>query len=433
MKALDVTAHLLYPARRRCGRSHRLHLEAHVDMAKTVLFLGGSNQQLAPIEYARTAGYRVITCDNRPESPGHALAERYHNVSTTDMAGVLRVAREEQIDAVVCYASDVSAPTAAHVAEQLGLPGNPLAAVRTLTDKAQFRHFQVAHGYFVPRHLAFADPKLADEAANLNAITEALRLPVIVKPVDASGSKGITKVHAPEDVLPAMRNAVGYSLSRTVIVEELIVPQGYQVCGEGFLQDGRIVFHAFANEHFSAGLVVPVGESFPSMFDDVLVDKGVEVLQSIFSRLGMRQGPFNFDLMFTPDGEVFVIEIGPRNGGNRMPEAIRFANGVDTIAATVEQALGRSSDLTKRTNLFYATYSVHAKRDGTLKAVHYAPEIRARIVDEATFVVPGQPVKRFNMGSLMLGNLILAFDTYAEMLFALDHMDEYVTVDIEGT
>lgn len=115
-----------------------------------------------------------------------------------------------------------------------------------------------------------------------------------------------------------------------------------------------------------------------------------------------------------------------------MPEAIRYANGVDTIAATVEEALGRSSDLTKRTNLFYATYSVHAKRDGTLKAVHYAPEIRARIVDEATFVIPGQPVKRFNMGSLMLGNLILAFDTHAEMLFALDHMDEYVTVDVEG-
>lgn len=401
-------------------------------MAKTVLFLGGSNQQLAPIEYARQAGYRVITCDNRPESPGHALGDRYHNVSTTDMAGVLRVAREEQIDAVVCYASDVSAPTAAYVAEQLRLPGNPLASVRTLTDKAQFRHFQASHGYFVPRHLAFVEDKLADEAAASAMVAEALRLPVIVKPVDASGSKGITKVRVPEDVVPAMRNAVGYSLSRTVIVEELIVPQGYQVCGEGFLQNGQIVFHAFANEHFCSDIVVPVGESFPSMFDEALVDKGVGVLQSIFSRLGMRQGPFNFDLMFTPEGEVFVIEIGPRNGGNRMPEAIRYASGVDTIAATVEVALGRSFDLSKRTNLYYATYSVHAKRDGTLKAIHYAPELRARIVDEVTFVMPGQPVKRFNMGSLMLRNLILTFDTYAEMLFALDHMDDYVTVDIEG-
>jgi biotin carboxylase len=401
-------------------------------MTKTVLFLGGSNQQLAPIEYARHAGYRVVTCDNRPESPGHALADRYHNVSTTDMAGVLRVAQEEQIDAVVCYASDVSAPTAAYVAEQLGLPGNPLSSVRTLTDKAQFRRFQVEHGYFVPRHLAFAEAQLADEAAVVADITAALRLPVIVKPVDASGSKGITKVHEPEAVLPALRNAVGYSLSRTSIVEELIVPAGYQVCGEGFLQDGQIAFHAFANEHFCSGLVVPVGESFPSMFDDALVEKGVNTLQSIFSRLGMRQGPFNFDLMFTPEGEVFVIEIGPRNGGNRMPEAIRYANGVDTIAATVEGALGRSLDLTKRTQLFYATYSVHAKRDGTLKAVHYSPELRAKIVDEMTFVTPGQPVKRFNMGSLMLGNLILAFDNYAEMLFALDHMDDYVIVDIEA-
>lgn len=410
----------------------RAAVEAPVDMTKTVLFLGGSNQQLAPIQYARQAGYRVITCDNRPESPGHVIAERYHNVSTTDMAGVLRVAREEQIDAVVCYASDVSAPTAAYVSEQLGLPGNPLASVRLLTDKAQFRRFQAAHGYFVPRHLAFAEADLADGTTVLAAVTEALRLPVIVKPVDASGSKGITKVHVPDAVLPAMSNAVGYSLSRTVIVEELIVPRGYQVCGEGFLQNGEIAFHAFANEHFCSGIVVPVGESFPSMFDDASVDKGVGVLQSIFSRLGMRQGPFNFDLMFTPEGEVFVIEIGPRNGGNRMPEAIRYANGVDSIAATVEVALGRSVELTKRTNLFYATYSVHSKHDGTLKAVHYAPEIRRRIVDELTFVMPGQPAKRFNMGSLMLSNLILAFDSYADMLFTLDHMDDYITVDVEG-
>ncbi|MDF3065685.1 MAG: putative carbamoyl-phosphate-synthetase [Polyangiaceae bacterium] len=401
-------------------------------MTKTVLFLGGSNQQLAPIEYARRAGYRVITCDNRPESPGHVLADRYHDVSTTDMAGVLRVAREERVDAVVCYASDVSAPTAAYVAEQLQLPGNPLASVRTLTDKAQFRQFQAAHGYFVPRHLAFAEAQLTDEAAASATVAEALRLPVIVKPVDASGSKGVTKVRRPEELVPAMRNAVGYSLTRTVIVEELIVAEGYQVCGEGFLQDGQIVFQAFANEHFCPDIVVPVGESFPSMFDDAQVAKGVDVLQSIFSRLGMRQGPFNFDLMFTPEGEVFVIEIGPRNGGNRMPEAIRYATGVDTIAATVEGALGLSFDLSKRTNFFYATYSVHAKRDGTLTAIHYAPEIRARIVDELTFVMPGQPVKRFNMGSLMLSNLILAFDTYAEMLSTLDHMDDYVTVDIEG-
>jgi biotin carboxylase len=401
-------------------------------MAETVLFLGASSQQLSPIEYAKRAGYRVITCDNRPDNPGHRLAERCHDVSTTDLPGVLRVAQDERIDAVVAYASDVSAPTAAYVAERMGLPGNPLDAVRTLTDKALFRRFQAEHGHFLPRNLAFGQDDLQREQAVLDAITQALDLPVIVKPVDASGSKGITKVATQTELMPALRGAVEHSLSRRVLVEELIVASGYQVCGEGFLQRGRIAFHAFANEHFCPGIVVPVGESFPAMFDEALVDRGVAVLQEIFSTLGMRQGPFNFDLMFTPQDEVFVIEIGPRNGGNRMPEAIRYANQVDTIAATVEGALGRTLPLVKRTNDYYATYSIHAKRDGLLKAIRYTPDIRARIVDEKLFVAPGEQVRRFSMGSLMLGNLILSFEKYQDMLFALDHMDEHITVEVQA-
>lgn len=401
-------------------------------MTQTVLFLGGSGQQLAPIHYAKQAGYRIITCDNRPESPGHVLADRYHNVSTTDMEGVLRVARDERIDGVVCYASDVSAPTAAYVAEHLKLTGNPLEGVRTLTDKASFRRFQAERGYFLPRNLSFDEAGLANDAAVLDAVARGVSLPAIVKPVDASGSKGITKVWAVDELLPAMRVAVGYSMARRIIVEELITPSGYQVCGEGFLQAGRVAFHAFANEHFCPGIVVPVGESFPSMFEEALVQKGVDVLQSIFADLGMRHGPFNFDLMFTAAGEVFVIEIGPRNGGNRMPEAIRFGSGVDTIAATVEGALGRHLPLVRRNNRFCATYSVHAKQDGVLTSIDYAPAIKAKIVDELQIVPLGDRVKRFNMGSLMIANLILEFERYEDMLFTLDHMDEYVRVGVEA-
>ena len=376
------------------------------------------------------AGYRVITCDNRLDNPGHRLATRYYDVSTTDMLGVLRVAQEENVDAVVSYASDVSAPTAAYVAEQLGLPGNPLEGVRSLTDKALFRQFQVTHGYFLPKFLSFEQTDLLEERAVVDATTRALRFPVIVKPVDASGSKGITKLHMPEELWPALLTAVGYSTSRRVIVEELIVSAGYQVCGEGFLQGGRIVFHSFANEHFCSEFVVPVGESFPSVFDDALIDKAVGVLQSMFSRLKMRQGPFNFDLMFTPNNDVFVIEIGPRNGGNRMPEAITYANQADTIAATVECALGREVSLVKKTNRFYATYSVHAKQDGILKSIDYTPSIRLKIVDSKLFVTPGERVKRFTMGSLMLGSLILSFDSYQDMLNTLDHMDDQIMVKV---
>ncbi len=399
-------------------------------MSKTVLFLGASHQQLAPIQYSKKAGYRIVTCDNRPDNPGHRLADEYFNVSTADFEGVLDVARKTRIDGVVCYASDVSAPTAAYVSEKLGLPGNPLEAVRVLTNKMLFRRFQAEQGHFTPKNLAFSRNDLKDWNNMRTAVEKTLEFPVVVKPVDANGGKGVSKIYDPSSLASAVDKAAGFSLTNTVIVEELIVPLGYQVCGEGFLQDGRILFHAFANEHFCPDLVVPIGETFPSIFDERLVAKGIASLQAIFSALNMRQGPFNFDLMFTRGGDVFVIEIGPRNGGNRMPEAIVYANQADTIAATVEIALGRRVSLTKETNRFYATYSIHAKHDGLLESIDYVGNIRNKIVDEKMFVSVGDEVKRFNMGSLMLGNLILAFDTYTDMLSTIDHMDDHIRVNV---
>ena len=92
---------------------------------KRILFLGGAPTQVPPIEYALKQGYYVITCDYLPDNPGHKLAHEYHNVSTTDKEDVLRLANSLGIDGIVAYASDPAAPTAAYVAEQLELPGNP--------------------------------------------------------------------------------------------------------------------------------------------------------------------------------------------------------------------------------------------------------------------------------------------------------------------
>jgi hypothetical protein len=90
---------------------------------KKILFLGGAPSQLPPIKYALEQGHHVITVDYLPENPGHKLAHTYYNVSTTDKDAVLEVAKAENIDGIVAYASDPAAPTAAYVAEKLGLSG----------------------------------------------------------------------------------------------------------------------------------------------------------------------------------------------------------------------------------------------------------------------------------------------------------------------
>lgn len=391
-----------------------------------MLLLGAGHHQLAPIAWARRAGLFTITCDNRPGNPGHRLADKaFDQVSIVDREAVLAIARAEGVDAVLSYGTDVGAPTAAYVAERLGLRGNPYEAVVTLTDKGRFRRFQLDHGFFCPVFATFT----ADGFDQVLEMLRTLSRPAMVKPVDSSGSKGVTRVEHPAMAESALRYAFAHSLSGRVIVEECVPAAGYQVCGEGFLVEGRIAFHAFANEHF-AQFVVPVGESFPGRFDPGLVDRAVGVLEDMFRRLGVRRGPFNFDLLFTRAGEVFVIEIGPRNGGNRMPEAILRSTGIDTIQATLDDALGREVAFGEQQHRPTATYSLHAKRDGIFERVEYRGGIESRIVDAAMYQAPGTPVKAFTMGSHMVGCLILGFDDYAEMLATLDGMDRFIEVKV---
>src|SRR5579864_5903062 len=106
---------------------------------KRLLILGGTDYQVTAIRYARRQGHYVITCDYLPDNPGHRLADEYHNVSTTDVQGVLAVAERLRIDGILAYASDPAAPTAAYVAQRLGLAGNPLESVQILTSKHLFR------------------------------------------------------------------------------------------------------------------------------------------------------------------------------------------------------------------------------------------------------------------------------------------------------
>ena len=396
---------------------------------KKIIFLGASFQQLSPIEYANSKGYITITCDNRPDNPGHRIATSSYNVSTTEKEDILSIAREENIDGIVCYGSDVSAPTAAYVSENLGLPGNPYDSVVTLTNKNRFREFQKKNSFYCPKSLTIDSVEELDQIS-IDAALIDFSKELVIKPVDANACKGISIIDNRNKLVQAAARAARYSLSNKVIIEEYVSRKSYQICGEGFLQNGLISFYSFANEHFTESTIVPVGESFPSIHSKSITDKAAAELQRVFSLLDMSTGPFNTDLFITKDDEIFIVEIGPRNGGNRMPDAIKYASGVDTISATVESAIGNAVSLNTTCQQLASTYSIHTTSNGILSGIKYSDEIKNNIVDELLFYKIGDHVKAFDMGSNMIGNLILKFDSYDEMINKMENMSTYVQAEI---
>jgi biotin carboxylase len=398
-------------------------------MKKKILFLGGSKFQLPPIKYAKEQGHYVITCDYLPENPGHAFADEYHNVSTTDSEAVLKLAERLQIDGIVAYASDPAAPTCAYVGNKLGLPSNPYDSVLTLARKDLFRAFLDQHGFHTPISKSFYNKDEAREFA------ESLGVPFMVKPVDSSGTKGIRKIEDLGRFNEDFEYALEYSREKKIVVEDFFVRSGYQVAGDGFVVDGKLAFRCFANEHFDflVNAHVPIGESFPSIAEEWQQSEAHSETQRLLDLLGMKTGALNFDYHYDSNGKFSFLELGPRNGGNLIPEVIRYATGVDLVKYTVDAALGldcRDLKMTP-TDGYYSCYMVHALKDGVVKELWYSDGMKEKIIEESIYVKPGDRVCKFDGSNHTLGTMILKFDSKAEMLQMMDHMEDYFRVIVE--
>ena len=181
-------------------------------------------------------GYYVITCDYLPTNPGHKYADEYYNVSTIDKEAVLKLAMELKVDGVVAYASDPAAPTAAYVCEKLGLPTSPYQSVEILSNKDKFRDFLQKNGFNCPKAMGFTT---YEEAL---AHIDGFQMPVMVKPVDSSGSKGINKMTDKSQLKDFVEDALKYSRGKRFLIEEFIVKKGHQISGDAFQLMGNWCF-----------------------------------------------------------------------------------------------------------------------------------------------------------------------------------------------
>lgn len=164
-------------------------------------------------------GYYTVLCDYLPDNPGQYVADKYYNASTTDVEAVYEIAKAEQVDGILAYASDPAALPAALVADRLGLPTNPPEAVRILGVKHEFRRFLQEQGFACPRFHTFSP---SDEIRGVEDAVKGFRFPIVVKPTDSSGSKGVTKLESTFGLEEAIKAAERYSHNKVLIAEEFI-------------------------------------------------------------------------------------------------------------------------------------------------------------------------------------------------------------------
>lgn len=392
------------------------------------MLLGGLRYLIPVIEAAHKLGIYVITCDYLPDNIAHKYSDEYCNVSIVDKEAVLKIAQEKQIDGIMSFAVDPGVITAAYVQEQMGLPAfGPYESVCILQNKDRFRQFLTEHGFNVPKAKGFSS--VEEALSGLNDF----EWPLIVKPTDSAGSKGVKKVESIEYLEDALRYAFEYSHSHRVIVEEFIEKQGCSSDSDCFSVDGELKFVSFSAQYFDENAqnpYTPAAYSWPSTMTKEQEAELTSELQRLLSLLKMKTSVYNVETRVGTNGKTYIMEVSPRGGGNRLSEMVRFATGIDLITNAVRAAIGDAViKLEQKTyEGHWAEIILHADCDGIFKDLIISDKLKANIVEEDLWVKKGEKISGFNAANNAIGTLVLRFDTMEELNLTLVEQKNYLKV-----
>lgn len=396
---------------------------------KKLMLLGGLRYLLPIIEEAHKLGAYVITADYLPDNIAHKYSDEYCNVSIVDKEAVLKAAQDLQIDGILSHAVDPGVVSAAYVAEQMGLPFQcSYEAACILQDKSKFRKFLQENGFNCPHARGYNN--LEDAMKDI----EYFEWPVIVKPVDSAGSKGVTKVENPKDLAQAIEIALASSISKNFIIEDFLEKEGYSVGSESFVVDGKLKYNAFYDQYFDDEAVnpyTPSAEIWPSVMKDHYQKEIKSELQRLIELLGITTGLFNVECRVCKNGKAYLMEVSPRAGGNRLAEILNYAADVNINEAETRKAL--RFPLPEIHEPIYkghfAILVLHAEQEGVYDGISIDDVFQSNhVIEEEIRIFVGDIVSKFTGANAAIGTLFLKFKTREELDKCLYNQKEWLKI-----
>lgn len=398
------------------------------EMMKKLMILGGSRYELPVIKAAHELGIYVITCDYLPDNIAHKYSDEYVNISIIDKDRTLEVARKMNIDGVMSFACDPGVVTAAYVAEKMELPNvGPYESVCILQNKGRFREFLTKNGFTVP--MAKSYKNITDAIKDINLF----RWPVIVKPTDSAGSKGVTRVDDPKNLEDSIKYALLYSHSDEFIIEDFIVQHGYSSDTDSFSIDGELKFVSFNCQRFDSNAknpYTPAAYSWPSSMTEEHQKELRNEIQRLLKLLHMRTAVYNIETREGVDGRAYIMELSPRGGGNRLSECLHYATGVDMITNMVRYSVGMPLEeiVQKPYEGCWAEVILHSDKPGTFKELWISEEIAINVIERDLWIEEDMKVGGFEAANEAIGTLVLKFDSSTRLEEVLENQDKYIKV-----
>jgi phosphoribosylglycinamide synthetase, ATP-grasp (A) domain len=399
---------------------------------KRLMLLGGLSYLLPVIREAHNMGIYVITADYLPNNIAHKYSDEYCNVSIIDKEEVLKKAQSLQIDGIMSFAVDPGVVSAAYVAEKMQLPFQcSYKAATILQNKHLFRQFLTENGFNSPK------------AKGYNNVDEALEdvdffsWPVIVKPVDSAGSKGVSKVERKEDLSEAISYALSEAHNGYFIIEEFLEKEGNSSGIEAYVQGGQVICNDLYDQLFDDNAVnpfTPSAEIWPSSMPLNYQCEIKEELKRLFILLNVRTGIFNVECRVSTNGKAYLMEVSPRGGGNRIAELQDMATGQSLISAEICKAV--SLPLPKIESPSYkgawCNYVLHSSKPGVLGSIDFDKDFLHKYVKDVSLTVKqGDAISTFTGANTSLGTVFLYAESRPELNEVLRRINNYIHIKLK--
>lgn len=375
---------------------------------KRLLITGGSHAELPLIRSAKALGYFVITTGNNAEGLGHKEADRYAAGDFSDREFVYALAKRERVDAIVSGCNDFAYLSAAYAADKLGLKGHDsFETAGIIHHKSAFRRLTASLGIPTPAAVC-----CTDEASLADAFRE-IGFPLVVKPTDLTGGKGVRICRNEQEARDAFREAKAVSRRTEAVIEQFITGESYG-CSV-MLRGHKVLCSVFGNECYYKNDYLVSGACTAADLPAAAKERLCRDIETLSAAAGLCDGLFHTQFILDANGVPVMIDPCRRAPGDLYILFAKYATGADFPRMIVQAETGQPMDnpSADRTEALTARMCLMTDRNGSFGGLDLDPQIEEHCFDRLIWAEDGEPIE--NYLKYKAGILFLRYDTPDEL------------------
>lgn len=395
-----------------------------MDKIKKVLITNGSHAEIPIIEEAKKSGFYVITIGTNKDGLGHKIADEYIYGDFSDKESVYKIAKENDVDAIISGCNDFAYISTAYACEKLGLKGHDSYEIaRLIHHKDSFRDLTYKLNIRTPKHYKCFNKN------ELQIIIEEIGFPLLIKPIDLTGGKGVKVCHTKNEALNAFDDAIQKTRENHIIIEEYIVGSNH---GASFiLKQQKVFYKVFDNEQYYKNKYMVSGASMPGTINDVQKKQLESDVEKIAEYLNLVDGLFHFQFIIeNKTGHPIIIDPCRRSPGDLYVLLAKFSSGVNYPKEIMNAEMGKEIDESyKIENNNIIRECIMSDKKGIVSNIEIDNYIKEHIMYKLIWGNKGDVIE--NELKYKAGIILASFDSAEEMNEIVNNWYNYVKIEME--